>query len=62
LLSTSGYVCGQTSLWHVDELHANGGRRQARVSGGYLAAGKAVVLKGKPGRQMAVCRLFGAFQ
>jgi len=34
LLSTSGYVCGQSSLWHVDELHANGSRRQALVSDG----------------------------
>jgi hypothetical protein len=34
----------------------------ALVSRGYLAAGKAVVLKGKPGRETAVCRRIGAFQ
>ena len=34
----------------------------AAVRRWFLAAGKAVVLKGKPGREMAVFRLIGIFQ
>src|ERR1700733_9424506 len=40
LVSTSGYVCGQTSLWHVSALPANGSRCRHAVCEGRRGGGQ----------------------